>query len=125
MKFNKTIISLALISLFIFPIFIHAQATRLTYECNPPGDCEFSDVIAAIQNLVSWGVTFALAFSVVVLVFAGYKYMISGDNPGERKEANKMLWKVVVGIVLVLAAWLIVNLITDVLLGKKLDNFGI
>ena len=100
----------------------------MTYICNHGGDngnCDFADVIAAILNLVNVGVKIALSLSVIVLAWAGYNYMVSGSNPSKRSDANKMLWKVVVGIVLILAAWLIVNLITSALLGKSLDSLTI
>ncbi|MFA7216756.1 MAG: pilin [Candidatus Paceibacterota bacterium] len=82
--------------------------------------CNFSDIIVTIKSLVNFATGIALMFSVVVIAYAGYNYMTSGDNAGKRAEANKMLWKVVVGIILVMAAWLIVNLIVSVLVDENL-----
>ena len=68
--------------------------------------------------------TLALSFSVVVLVVAGFKYMTSGGNASKRQEANKMFTKVIIGIVVVVAAWLIVRLITSTLLDPSVVQFG-
>lgn len=86
--------------------------TGITYECKN-GDCDFNDLIKATQRVVKFGVQFALSFSVVVIAYAGYLYMISGANPTKRGEANKMLQKVAIGIFFILAAWFIVSLILN------------
>jgi hypothetical protein len=72
----------------------------IVYECNGklPGDCTFDDLLNAIKRILNWFTKFALAFSIVVFAYAGYLYMISGDNPGKRREANSMLEKVAIGI---------------------------
>lgn len=97
----------------------------LTYECTSggarAGECNFDDLIAATLYLVNWATGFALGFSVFVIAYAGFKYMISGDNASERKAANKMLSKVAIGIALIICAWLIVRLIT----GGLMVNTGI
>lgn len=114
-------------TVFLFsPMFVFAQGETgdasgvvgLTYQCHhdQPGDCTFEDVIKEVQNVTKFAVEFALGFSIVVLAFAGFKYMISGENANKRKEANKMLLNVVIGILVVLSAWLIVTLITGALL---------
>ena len=95
-----------------------AKQTGITYECGngvTAGDCTFSDLVAATIKVTNFGAIFALSFSVVVIAYAGVKFMISGDFPAERTKAKSMLWKVVIGIIVILAAWLIVTLITNAL----------
>ncbi len=110
-----------------------APDTGITYECvqkgvnggpDVYGNCGFDNLIAGTRDLVNFGIKITLSFSVVVIAFAGAKYMISGDMPGERKKANEMLTKVAKGIAFILAAWLIVNLITSALL-KDTIQFGL
>ena len=111
--------------LFCVPVLTHSAETAgggtgITYECGEvaagtSGNCDFNDLIIAIQRVTNYGAEFALLFSVVVIAVAGAKYMTSGENAGERTKANKMLISVVKGIALILAAWLIVTLITNAL----------
>lgn len=129
---EKKIISFAILFFLFSPISLFAQVTGappppntgITYECPPTpgpdgkpvyGNCTFQDLINAIQKALNWGRNFALTFSVIVLAYAGWKYMISGDRPAERSKANEMLRKVAIGIFLILAAWLIVTLILKAL----------
>ena len=110
-----------LLTLFLTPVFTHGQlnpadpptnreGTGITYECKD-GNCTFDDAVAAVKRLTDWGAKFAIGFSIIIIAYAGYLYMISGGKSKERTEANTMLQKAAIGIVLVLAAWLIVDLI--------------
>ena len=97
----------------------------IVYVCirGAPGECTFEDVILAVKHLINWGVEFALMFSVIIIVFAGFKYMTSEGSPGKISEANKMFASVAKGIVLIMAAWLIVTLITGALLKPEINTF--
>lgn len=119
-KFLGTFFTLALL---IVPLFAYSapssatinDKTGITYECVDAkgviGNCDFQDLLNAVKKVVNFAVGFTLFFSVVVIAFAGFKYMTSGDNASKRTEANKMLLSVAKGIVFILAAWLIVSLI--------------
>ena len=95
-----------------------AGKTGLVYECGDDktaGECTFADLMAAVSKVVNFMITLALTLSVAVIAYAGFLYMKSGDNAGERTKANKMLQKSAIGIGLSLAAWLIVKLIFSAL----------
>ena len=125
---SQYLLSFYFVLLFILPTFALAQGVvppttnsghdtpakgNVVYVCmgGAPGECTFGDLIAAVKQIVNWATVFAISFSVVVIAYAGSKYMISGDNAGERKKANQMLIKVVLGFVYILLAWVIVNLV--------------
>ncbi|MBA3732835.1 hypothetical protein H0W91_00475 [Patescibacteria group bacterium] len=104
--------------------------TGITYECIQGsgdtavyGNCGLKDLVAATVDIVAWGSKFALMFCVVILAWAGFKYMINGSNPSERTKINAMLVKVLIGMGFILAAWLIVTLITNSLLDKPVIFF--
>ena len=106
--------------------------TGITYDCAnenqgvAPGNCTFADLVAGTMRVINFGTEFALEFSVVVLAYAGFKYMISGDVPKARSEANHMFESVAIGIIVILCAWLIVNLIVSQLVNPAiLQNAGV
>ncbi len=126
-----------LLTFFIFPIFSFAQEIvnngdaqgrifGLTYECNHgrEGECTFADLVEATKHLVDWATRFALGFSVIVIAYAGFKYMTSGGNPGDRAKANQVLIKAVIGIAFIIGAWLIVNMILTALGVDTVISFG-
>lgn len=65
----------------------------------------------------------ALPFSVIVIAYAGFLYLTSGGNQPQLYRAHGMFTKVALGIVWVLAAWLIVTLITNALLTPAARQF--
>lgn len=127
----KKTFGLFILSLFILPYITFAQAnvvqqagspaqggssgTGIVYECTAthPGDCTFDDLIKATIKLTNWVTVFTLQFSVVVIAWAGFNFMVSGDNASKRTQAREMLKKVAIGIVVIMAAWLIVTLILN------------
>ena len=134
-KVLTSMIFLPVLFFFALPVLTYATPSPnnnnvgITYECgsntdgsNTAGNCDFSDLVAATRKVINWGIGFALSFSVIIIAYAGYKYLTSGDSSKQRDEANAMLQNVAIGIAWVLAAWLIVNLITNALLGKTLDK---
>ena len=123
--------AILLIFSFCLPVFSYAQDTGIVYECPKTtingkdfyGNCQFTDLIAAVNRVVGKARDIALGISVIVLAMAGFKYMTSGGNASKRTEANKMLLNVVYGIIFIMAAWLIVKLITSVLLKQGFNTF--
>lgn len=127
-KINGLITTIFLPFFIFMPIFAHALeaspvdgvGTGITYACEDsrgvPGNCDFNDLVAAAKKFTDYIAGFALMFSVVVIAYAGFKFMISGDVPKARTEARKMLMSVLMGIGFILIAWLIVSLITSQLL---------
>ncbi len=101
--------------------------TGFTYECiekgagpggaDRYGNCTWNNLIEAIQRFFDFAIPFALFFTVVVIAYAGFFYMTTGSNPGNKAKANKMFMNVAIGIFFMLAAWLIVKLITNALIG--------
>ena len=129
---NKKLIVTFILSVQVLfavtPFFATAQAgggtdTGLTYECSSVvngktvyGNCNFDDLIRAVQKFFAIAVPFGIAFTVVIIAYAGFLYMTSGGSASQRTQANKMFVKVAWGIFFMLAAWLIVTLITNNLL---------
>ena len=65
--------------------------------------------IMTIYNLVKY---LASAIAGVVLLFAGISYMASGSDPKKRDGAKNMAMYVVIGLVVIWAAPMVVQLIT-------------
>lgn len=81
--------------------------------CNGPGEIapDWGCVLDIVHN------TLNLLFSLAILVFAlavaysGFQIMLNPTNPEKRTEARKMLLNIVVGLMIALSAWLIVDFV--------------
>lgn len=83
--------------------------------CDGPS-CQFSDLILLVNNLIHDLVLISTLLAVIVFVWAGFLLLTSGGNKSTYDKAKGMLWKVLIGYLWILAAWLIVYTITSVLL---------
>jgi type IV secretory pathway VirB2 component (pilin) len=64
--------------------------------------------VMKIYNLINYSAT---VIAVIVLLFAGVSYMLSGDNPAKREQAKSMITYVVIGLIVIWVAPLLVNFI--------------
>jgi hypothetical protein len=73
-------------------------------------------VINVINNIISFMLTFAIVFVLpIVIAYAGFMYVINPISAEGRSDAKRVAWNAVVGIVLALAAWMIVDAVMAVL----------
>lgn len=73
-------------------------------------------VIEVINNLISFFITLAIVFvAPLMLAYAGFLFVTNPVNASGKAKANKVLLNTIVGIVIALAAWLIVNAVMVVL----------
>jgi hypothetical protein len=124
---NKTKFSFLVVTLFLLPFIVSAQGgpTGLVYECynnGVYGNCNYQDLINAVRNFTNQLTIYVLAFTVVPIAYAGFLFMTSGDNAGNRTKAKSMLYKVAIGIFFMLSAWLIVSLIANALLNPSFSG---
>ena len=81
--------------------------------------CGFGGVLQIIQNLMNFGISFAIIVATVIIAWGGFLYIFSSANPESRNTANKMLINAAVGLLIVLSAWLIVDFVMKSLYGGQ------
>lgn len=83
--------------------------------CSGP-DCNFCSIVTLVQNIINWLFGFLTLVAVILLVVAGFKLVTSAGNPNAWETAKKMLTNVIIGFIIIMAAWLIVDTIMKALL---------
>ena len=91
-------------------------------SCNGKGGCQsICDIATIAQNILTTGIYLAVFLCAVLFAWAGLKMLTSVANPGERSKAKGIFINVAVGLVIILAGWLIVDTLMRTLTGA---NFG-
>jgi len=80
-----------------------------SYGSNKPKDVKI--IILDILNTV---LTFLAIIFVVLILFAGFKYMTSMGNESKIKEVGGQLQSLVIGLIIILSAWGITKYLLDV-----------
>jgi len=90
-------------------------------SCNTPfaGACGFCDLFQLAQNFINFAVGLTVIVATIMFVYAGVLYFSASAKPDNIKKAHGIFWKVFIGFVFVLSAWLIVDLIMKTFLGGQ------
>jgi hypothetical protein len=120
-----SVLALLTVGLF-FPTFSSAQGL-VPVQCAGPdaavacGTCEFVDLI---NNVIQFIITFSTILATIVIIYAGFRLVTSAGDVSAKEVAKRIVVNVLIGYVLILAAFLIVNTILGVLVSDG-DEFGI
>lgn len=80
--------------------------------------CTFTDLVILAQTVIKF-LIFSLAAPIgaIMFAYAGFTYITNGGNESKIKQAHDIFLYVFWGLVIALAAWLVVNFILVFLLG--------
>ena len=117
----RAYILVAVTFLAILPVVVTAQAGGLV-PCSGP-DCTTESVVGLVNNLIGWLISALGVIAVIVMVYAGFKLVMSAGNENEWGKAKELFQNVIIGIILILAAWLIIDTVLKGLTGKGLDGW--
>jgi hypothetical protein len=116
--------SLVIVALFFFvPVIVFGQDPEGLVTCSGP-DCNFCTFVTMVDKVISFIFTLMVLGAVLMMVFAGFKLVVSQGDEHAMGEAKSMITNVVVGFVIVMSAWLIVDTMMKALL-KTNSDFGI
>ncbi len=83
------------------------------------------DLITLSNNVINFGVAFSVIVATLMFAYAGILYVTAaGAGTEQIKKAHKVFTNVFVGLLLVLLAWLIVNILFSVLSGRGLAEWS-
>ncbi|MEZ4200671.1 MAG: pilin [Candidatus Paceibacterota bacterium] len=84
--------------------------------CSGP-DCTFNDVVRLANRVINFLVQLLVVLGTIALVISGFKLVTSGGDQAAMESAKKMFTNVVIGLIIVLAAWLIIDTVLKMLTG--------
>lgn len=98
------------------------NAHDIDASCPEDAPLGFGGALQLIQNLMNAGIAIGIIAFVLVTAYAGASFMLNPTNPESRTKARSMLINVVVGMIILLTAWLVVDFIMKVLYDET--NYG-
>lgn len=104
----------ALLPIALLPHVVFAQIPTIVPEScrgSAATTCKLCDIAQLAQNTINAGIYVAVFLSAILFAYAGVQYISAGGDPGKASNAKKIFWTVGAGLVLILGAWLVVDLI--------------
>lgn len=128
-KMKKFTIRYVVASLLYFAAFFiftptTSQAAGLV-PCGGRGEspCTLCHFVVGMQGLIKWGMGVAIIAGIAAITIAGAMYVVSAGNTGMIDKAKSAMKNVVIGLVVMVSAWLIINY-GMLLLGAKSGLVG-
>lgn len=100
---------------FFLPVIASAQQL-VPVACNDPRTCGSCELVSLINNVIQFVIQISVVIAAIILVYAGLIMVTSSGNPGQITRAKGLFFNVVIGLLILLAAFLIVNTILSALL---------
>jgi hypothetical protein len=94
--------------------------------CGGEGEalCDACAATAMVNGLINWLFGILALLAVMVMMYAGVRLVTSQGNTSQWEEAKGMLTNLIIGFVIVLAAWLIVDTLMKMLLSDDVIKPG-
>ena len=83
--------------------------------------CTFYSLMQLISNVISFLVKIALPLATITIIYAGFIYLTTAISD-QKSKAKKMMINVVIGFVVLLAAFIIVRTIVNTLLDPNISS---
>lgn len=105
------------------PLFTFAAGLVPCGGADEPA-CQTCHVVQLVNGVISWLVLILGTVAAIIIVYAGFKLVMSGGNRHAKEEAKSMLSNMIIGYVIVLAGWLLVDTGMKVLLADGETKLG-
>lgn len=113
----KWLFSLLLILLMFGGMFTPdaAMAQNDFVPCEGP-DCTACHLLDMIETIIFWLATTFTIIAIGIVMYAGFKLATSGGNMTAKDAAKELLINGMIGLVIILSAWFIVDTVIKILL---------
>ncbi|MBY0539192.1 hypothetical protein K2P56_02005 [Patescibacteria group bacterium] len=81
------------------------------------GACQLCDLVSLARNLINFSIAFSVIAATLLFAYAGFMYYTAASSPENIKKAHGIFTKTLGGIVLILAAWLVVDILMQTITG--------
>jgi len=137
MRFASTVLFIAFVALAVFVPFngVFAQMPEFEGPIVPCGTeasgntrataCQACDLLTLAQNIIKFIVFLATVLAVLMFIYAGFLYITAAGDTGKIKQAHGIFMAVFIGFIIVLAAWLFIDMLMKAFLSSEIEQqFG-
>ena len=85
--------------------------TKGLIQCGGAGQpcCDFTEAFLLVNRLINWFITISVSIAAITFAIAGGRILFHPDNPGEISAGWEMFRKTLIGMLVILCAWLVVH----------------
>ncbi len=87
-------------------------------------DCSTCHIVTTVNGVVKWLVQIMVVLAGLILAWAGFTMVTSGGSSEKISHAKEMMVNALIGFIILLSAWLVVDTILKALVGETLPGYG-
>lgn len=107
---------------FLLPAITNAQGSLLV-PCSG-SDCGTCEIIQLANNVTDIIIALAVGISVIIFMYAGWLMLSSGGSSAQIKRGKDVMTNVLIGLIIILTAWLVIDVMLKTLLPNGEVQFG-
>lgn len=120
MRLKKILSVLVVLAVIAIPVISLAATAPITnpapqFFVNVPGDGSFKSIFEFIIESILLPLVGTICLLFIIL--GGYRYVTSGGDQEAAESGKKMISNAVIGLVIIIFSYIIVNLVVNVLKG--------
>lgn len=124
-KFLLLFVSLTLFLSFALPTFAQDANKLRGNNCLYEGDVVTMSCVAPLfANVIYWLIILSGTIAVFFIIFGGIKFLTSGGAQDNVQSAKKTITFAVIGLIVVLFSFMIVNIVADLTGVNCITKFG-
>jgi hypothetical protein len=86
--------------------------------------CQTCHVVDLVNNVIEWLIAILGTVAAIMFIYAGFKLVTSGGNVSAKTEALRMMNNLIIGYIIVLSGWLLIDTGLKALLSTGESGFG-
>lgn len=110
--------------LFLLPILVYAANPFTPFweaiSCDGP-DCQFCHAVQGLNIIIDFLIYAGGLIATALVLWVGFLFLTSGGSTSQREKAKKILWNAVIGLVITMSAYLIVDLVISSFINPKFE----
>lgn len=128
---TRAIAAAVVFVLLMLPILVSAQGipkqiVPTKYGCDQPGGCQsICAIVDLAQNVLNFGIFIAVVLSAFLFAYAGWSMLTSGGNSEIYAKGKRVFGNVLIGLILILGGYIIVDTLLKTFTGTGLTGTGI
>jgi hypothetical protein len=116
-KITKFFINILALAVLITPFIsiAYTLGDPLVPEC-PSTGCAWKELMVLVDNIITFIIKYmAIPIAAIMFAYAGFELVSSGGSTEKRGVAKSVFTNAVIGLIIVVAAWLIIKTILSIL----------
>ena len=113
-------LSSVLLTILAFLLILNIASAQGLVQCGNPGQpaCNLCSFLELVKTLINFAIQITFAFAGLFITIGAFVIMTAGGSETRVSEGKKMMTTAIIGMVIMLTAWLILGTVIQILTGS-------